>query len=318
MVQFLIRLNHSHRLSKIVHGLGDIMTQTTKQDYIQFPSEWEPIESKHVGPFVTRITHRRPDGTTDVRTSRRHRKLFGPEGEVEGKQRTPLFIWRPRVLNWWIAVLFMIGSWHFFFASALLLANNPDSFLIDLIYFTGSIFFTTAGYSTYYQSINAPEALDSKGQTTVTKKKRYFGWQPQRIDFWATFPLFIGTLCFNVMTFMAFFSFQWMAYDIFGWIPNFVGSILFLVAGTFGVLEFCHHFWCWQFKNVTWWIVVSNFLGCVCFMISAFAAFSRPNPIGNNLFFWATFTTLVGAFCFFVSSYLMWPEMAAAEQTENK
>lgn len=294
-----------------------IMTTTVKRGYIHFSEEWEHIDSEHVGPFITKITHRRPDGTTDVRTSRRHRKHFGPLGREDKKKRTPLLIWRPHALNWWIAVLFMIGSWHFFFASALLLANVPDSFLIDLIYFSGSIFFTAAGYSTYNQSINAPKALDNKGQTATTKKRRYFGWQPHRIDFWVTFPLFIGTLCFNFMTFMGFFSLQWMAYDIFGWIPNFVGSILFLIAGTAGVLEFCHHFWCWQFKNVTWWIVVSNFLGCVCFMLSAFAAFSRPNPIGDNLFFWATLTTLLGAVCFFVSSYLMWPEMAKAERGED-
>jgi hypothetical protein len=39
--------------------------------------------------------------------------------------------------------------------------------------------------------------------------------------------------------------------------------------------------------------------------------------MGNNLFFWATLTTLLGAVCFFVSSYLMWPEMAAAEKADK-
>ena len=294
------------------------MTTLIKRGYIHFSDEWEHVESEHVGPFITKIIHRRPDGKTDVRTSRRHRKHFGPLGREAGKQRTPLLIWRPRALNWWIAVLFMIGSWHFFFSSLLLLAGVSYSYLLDFIYFTGSIFFTSAGYCSYYQSINAPEALDSNGQATATKKRRYFGWQPQRIDFWVTFPLFIGTLFFNVLTFMGFFSLQWYAYDIFTWIPNFIGSILFLISGIAGVLEFCHHFWCWQLKNVTWWIVISNFWGCVFFMISAFAAFLRPDPIGNNLFFWATLTTLLGAVCFFVSSYLMWPEMAAAEQAQNK
>lgn len=289
------------------------MTTTIKHGYIHFPDEWEQVDSEHVGPFITQITHLRPDGMTDVRTSRRHRKHFGPLDMAEEKKRPSLFIWRPRVLNWWIAVLFMIGSWHFFFASALLLAGNPDSFLIDLIYFTGSIFFTSAGYCSYYQSINAPDALDENGRVSPTKKRRFFAWQPYRIDFWATFPLFIGTLFFNVLTFMGFFTLQWYAYDILTWIPNFIGSVLFISAGTAGMIEFCHHFWCWQFKNVTWWIVSSNFMGCVFFMISAFTAFSRPDPIGNNLFFWATFTTLLGAVCFFVSSYLMWPEMAKEE-----
>lgn len=291
-------------------------TTMIERGYIQFSDQWEHVETHGVGPFVTKITHLRPDGATDVRTSRRHRKRFGPLGKAAEKQRTPLLIWRPYALNWWIAVLFMIGSWHFFFASALLLADVPYSYLMDFIYFSGSIFFTLAGYSSYYQSINAPETVDKDGRVSPTKKRRYFAWQPYRIDFWVTFPLFIGTLFFNVLTLMGFFSLQWYAYDILSWIPNSIGSILFLIAGTAGVLEFCHHFWCRQHKNVTWWIVITNFWGCVFFMISALAAFSRPNPIGNNLFFWATLTTLLGAVCFFVSSYLMWPEMAKEESTE--
>jgi len=286
------------------------MTTTVKRDYIHFSDEWEHVESQHVGPFVTKITHHRPDGTTDVRTSRRHRKLFGPEESAQEKKRPFLFLWRPHVLNWWIAVLFMIGSLHFICGSLLVLAGSQYAYLIDLIFFIGSIFFTSAGYSQYNQSINAPETLDENGRVSATQNRRYFAWQPQRIDFWATFPQFIGTLCFNIMTFMAFFSLSWMAYDIFSWIPNFVGSVLFLIAGTASVLEFCHHFWCWQWKNITWWIVMLSFAGCIAFMISAFMAFVHPDPVFDNLMTWATVFTLLGAICFFVSAYLLWPEMA--------
>lgn len=61
-----------------------------------------------------------------------------------------------------------------------------------------------------------------------------------------------------------------------------------------------------------------NFAGCVAFMISAFMAFVRPNPIFDSLATWATIFTLTGAACFFVGAYLMWPEMASEEQTESK
>jgi hypothetical protein len=294
------------------------MTQTVKQGYIHFPSEWEHIESRHVGPFITRIVHRRPDGSSDVRTSRRHRKHFGPEESDQEKKRPSLFIWRPRSLNWWIAVLFMIGSLHFVIGSLLSLAGSSYAYLIDLIFFTGSLFFTVAGYSQYYQSINAPEALDNNGRALKPAKRRYLGWQPGRIDFWATFPQFLGTLAFNVTTFTAFLDVDWLGYDILVWSPDFIGSVLFLVAGSASVFEFCHHFWCWQWKNLTWWIVMISFAGCVAFMISAFMAFVRPDPIFNNLMTWATIFTLIGAVCFFVSAYLMWPEMAAEEQVENK
>jgi hypothetical protein len=290
------------------------MPNSIKQGYILFSDEWEHIKTQYVGPFATRVVHRRSDGTLDVRTSRRHRKQFGPKPGPEevGKKGPKYLLWRPRSLNWWIAVLFMIGSWHFVSGSLLTLAGSSYVYFIDLIYFSGSIFFTSAGYSQYYQAINAPQALDKDGRPAA-QKRRYFGWQPSRLDFWATFPQFLGTLAFNVSTFMAFASVQWLGYDILVWVPDYVGSILFLVSGTAAVLEFCHQLWCWQLKSLTWWIVIINFLGCVFFMISAFTAFVRPEPIFNNLLTWATVFTLLGAVCFFIGAYLMWPEMSQEE-----
>ena len=55
------------------------MTDTVRQGYIEFPAEWEYMESNTVGLFVTRVVHQKPDGQIDTRTSRRHRKGFGPE-----------------------------------------------------------------------------------------------------------------------------------------------------------------------------------------------------------------------------------------------
>lgn len=291
------------------------MPTSTKRGYIHFSDRWEHLESQYVGPFLTRIVHRRPDGTLDTRTSRRHRKLFGPEPgpEATEQHRRRYFLWRPRSLNWWIALLFMIGSWHFISGSWFVLVGSPYVYAVDLIFFTGSIFFTSAGYSQYYQAINAPETLDEKGRSLAGQKRRYFGWQPHRLDFWATLPQFLGTLAFNVSTFMAFVNVAWLGYDILVWVPDYVGSILFLVSGTAAVLEFCHRFWCWQLNNLTWWITIINFIGCVAFMISAFAAFVRPNPVFSQLATWANIFTLVGAVCFFVGAYLMWPEMAQEE-----
>jgi len=294
------------------------MTTTVKRGHIHFSSDWEHLESEKVGPFVTRIVHRRDDGALDVRTSRRHRKRFGPEPEAEAaaKRHHKYWLWRPKDLNWWIAVLFMIGSWHFVSGSLLILAGSTKVYLIDLIYFSGSIFFTSAGYSQYYQAINAPDALDNQGRA-VDKKRRYFGWQPERIGFWSTFPQFLGTLAFNVTTATAFLSVQVLGYDVLVWVPDYVGSVLFLVSGVACVFEYCHRFWCWNRRDLTWWIVMINFLGCVFFMISAFLAFVRPDPIFDNLATWATIFTALGAVCFFVGAYLMWPEMAAEEQAAS-
>jgi len=292
------------------------MSTSIKRGYIHFSNKWAHVESQHVGPFVTRFVHHSQDGKLDVRTSRGHRKRFRPESVAEAVKwkRNKYWLWRPGSLNWWIAVLFMIGSWHFISGSLLVLAGSSNEKLIDIVYFTGSIFFTSAGYSQYYQAINAPEELDENGQP-AKQKRRFLGWQPHRLDFWATFPQFLGTLAFNVSTFMAFANVQWLGYDLLVWVPDFVGSVLFLISGIAAVFEFCHRFWCWERKSLTWWIVIINFIGCVGFMISAFVAFVRPQPIFANLLTWATIFTLLGAVCFFVGAYLMWPEMAEKEAT---
>lgn len=296
------------------------MSTASEQLFLVFPSSWEHVESASVGPFVTRIVHRRPDGEIDVRSSRRHRKQFGPEPvyvaeEIVAKRSRPtLFLWRPRSLNWWIAVLFMIGSWHFVSGSVLVLAGSTYAYVIDLIFFVGSIFFTSAGYSQYYQSINAPQTVDERGAQTQPQGRRFFAWQPGHIGFWATFPQFLGTLAFNMSTFAAFINVNWLGYDLLVWVPDYVGSILFLISGIAAVVEFCHRFLCWQPGNISWWIVMINFIGCVAFMISAIVAFVRPEPIFDNLATWATIFTLIGAACFFVAAYLMWPEMGAKEE----
>lgn len=284
------------------------MATQTRHGYIDFPAEWEHVETHSVGPFVTRVVHRRKDGVQDIRTSRRHRKNLG--AETAAKSRLSWFIWRPASLNWWIAVLFMIGAWHFVSGSVLVLIGFSNAYLIDLVFFLGSIFFTSAGYSQYYQSINAPVAIDTAGRPQAQAARRYLGWQPKRIDFWATFPQFLGTLAFNVSTFAAFASVGWLGYEVAVWVPDYVGSILFLISGAAAVVEFCHRLFCWKNRELTWWIVIINFVGCVAFMLSAILAFPLPVAIFGRLATWSTIFTLIGAVCFFVGAYLMWPEMS--------
>ncbi|AKB31100.1 hypothetical protein MSSIH_0410 [Methanosarcina siciliae HI350] len=288
------------------------MSTSIKRGYIYFPDTWEHIESQYVGPFATRIVHRRPDGTVDIRTSRRHRKRFGPEPEPEAaeKKRPKYLLWRPRSLNWWIAVLFMIGASNFALGSVLFLAGFKRNIILTLIFFIGSIFFTSAGYSQYHQSINAETTVGGDVQNT---KRKWLAWQPVRIDFWVTFSQFLGTIMFNFNTFDAFLNLGWIGQDLLIWVPDMVGSIFFQISGTLAVFEICHRWWCWRSRNIDWWITIINFVGCVAFLISAFLAYIRPDPIFDNLALWSTAFTLIGAVCFFVGAYLMWPEMAREE-----
>ncbi|MFN2264564.1 MAG: hypothetical protein ACK2UM_09880 [Anaerolineales bacterium] len=290
------------------------MTETTVQDHLQTPAEWKHLESQHVGPFLTRMIHERKDGSTHIWSSRRHRKNFGPEiltseGEPQAlKKRPSLFVWAPGELNWWIAVLFMIGSFGFILGSVMFLTGFSNDMLINATFFIGSVFFTSAGYSQYNQSINAATTI---GSDSMPKKRKWFALQPGRIDFWVTFSQFLGTIMFNFNTFDAFLDLGWLGQDLAIWRPDMIGSILFQISGTLAVFEVCHRWWCWQRRRIAWWITMINFIGCVAFLISAFMAFVRPNPIFENLATYATIFTLIGAVCFFVGSYLMWPEMSA-------
>ena len=293
------------------------MTETTTYDHLQTPAEWKHLESHHVGPFLTSMTHEQADGSTHIWSSRRHRKNFGPEIlTAEGKpdvsaKRPTLFLWAPGKLNWWIAVLFMIGSFGFILGSVLFLAGYSNGTVIGVIFFLGSVFFTSAGYSQYNQSINAANVVGIDAPATTRRK--WFALQPGRIDFWVTFSQFLGTIMFNFNTFNSLLGLGWLGQDLKVWVPDMVGSTLFQISGTLAVFELCHRWWCWQRRSISWWITMINFTGCVAFLISAFMAFVRPNPILEHLATWATLFTLIGAVCFFVGAYLMWPEMSSEE-----
>jgi hypothetical protein len=296
------------------------MTETVAHGHLQMPAEWKHLESYHVGPFLTRVSHERADGSTHIWSSRRHRKNFGPEVLTpEGKPQAPkkrpsLFVWAPGELNWWIAVLFMIGSFGFILGSVLFLSGYSNGMVINATFFLGSVFFTSAGYSQYNQSINAATTVGSDSPAT---RRKWFALQPGRIDFWITFSQFLGTIMFNFNTFDAFLDLGWFGQDLAIWVPDMVGSVLFQISGTLAVFEVCHRWWCWQRRSFSWWITIINFIGCVAFLISAFMAFVRPNPIIENLATWATIFTLIGAVCFFVGAYLMWPEMSSEAIAEN-
>jgi hypothetical protein len=218
--------------------------------------------------------------------------------------RPALFVWAPATLTWWIAVLFMVGSSGFILGSLLFLTGYSNSYIINLSFFVGSIFFTAAGYSQYSQSINAAAGGGSQ------QRRKWFAWQPRRMDYWVTLSQFLGTIMFNLNTFDAFLNLGWLGQDLAIWVPDMVGSVLFQISGTLAVLEIYRRRVRRHNHKISWWIVMINFLGCVAFLTSAFMAFVRPDPLVANLATYATIFTLIGALCFFMGAYLMWPEMS--------
>ena len=268
------------------------------------------------GPFLTWIV-RAADAKHQLQTSRRARKRLAPLAIATAKE-PPLAasgrvshhwfrFWAPQRLAWWIAVLFMIGS--LLFAVGGMRAAWPDltamqwldTAMLGPVFFTGSLFFTAAGYLQFYEALNSdfPDGV---------ARRRFIGWRPRNLGYLASLSQFVGTLLFNFNTADAMIAgLGWEGEDLLVWTPNMVGCVCFLVASQLAVVEFSHRWIAFRPGQLAWWIVALNMTGSVFFMASGIASFTETDGSVVAPFI-ANAGTFVGAVCFFVGAYLLVPE----------
>ncbi len=262
----------------------------------------EEIASRGLGPFVTERTLRFTDGTVARWDSRRERKRARTDSETTW--------WAPRALGWWIAVLFAVGATCFAVAAVPTLAGAVGTRTDNLVYFVGSLFFTTAGLLLYAQVAG----VDAPGVTGVGARARLLlVLRPQRIDWLAAVIQSVGTVFFNVSTGRALWvTFTSTATENSGvWRPDTLGSICFLVSSYLSYAEVCHGAGRWKPTGLPWWITVGNLVGSVAFGVSAVA--SKVLSSGElRSASWTTIGTFVGGLCFLGSSILLLPERTAA------
>jgi hypothetical protein len=247
------------------------------------------------GSALTFVDHMRPDGRIVRWESRHHRKhLTSAAGSTW---------WAPRARGWWIAVLFAVGSLLFAVGSLPGYVSAAGPRWDTVTYFVGSLFFTSAAFLTYREAVDAAPAAQNPGH------RRFFVYQPRRIDWWATAVQLAGTLYFNVSTGVATqadLAAQTAHQHI--WRPDAIGSVCFLVSSVLAWFEVCHGPVAWRPRSWSWWITLANLVGSVAFGISAVAGYINPvtgqvrNASGANLW------TLVGAVCFFAGAVLLLPE----------
>lgn len=281
------------------------------------------VEQGGPWPFITRRVFERPDHARMVWQSRHHRKgllrwAFSEAVEVAEAISTHLRL--PRKLNWWIGGLFAVGSLLFGLASVLglspdlAMAWSMDSERINAIFFVGSISFTFAAYLQLYQSANTgtfPPDL-----STVQTKAVLFGWRPADIGWLSSALQFLGTLLFNVNTFDAMIpSLSLIQRDFAVWVPGFIGSVFFLVSGYLAFIETCHSHWAWKPKNISWWVVFINMLGCVGFMVAAVFAGDLLRGPSTAVSTISVLFTLLGAIGFLVGSLLMLQETVSPSES---
>ncbi len=281
------------------------------------------VETKGPWPFVTRRVYLATDQSKWIWSSRHHRKrlLLSAAGEPENiTVALSSCLWMPLRLNWWIGVVFAIGSLLFVLASGLSLAPHLaaawslDSTGINSIFFTGSIPFTIAAYLQIYQAANAGEFISN--EAPETKRPKLIGWRPHDIGWLSSALQFLGTILFNINTFDAMLpGLDWLQQDLFVWAPDVVGSTLFLASGYLAFIETCHTHWAWKPLSISWWAVFTNLSGSVAFMISAVFALVLPGQPNVEVMTISVVFTLIGAFGFFIGSLLMIAETSASRES---
>lgn len=293
----------------------------TDQQITEDNTQPESVDTAGPWPFVTQRFVQAADGTRHLWSSRHHRKDLhhaeyvttaqSEEAVAAGMWRC---LWMPDRLNWWIGVIFALGSLLFLLASLLSLvpslarAWSLDSTGINVIFFAGSIPFTIAAYLQLFQAANAGESPPRDDRSP--RRPVLFGWQPHNIGWLSGALQFVGTILFNINCFDALMpSLDWWQQDLDIWAPDFVGSILFLGSGYLGFIETCHAHWAWKPSSLSWWVVFINLLGCIGFMISAFFAFVLPGSPNMDAVTISIAFTLFGSVGFLVGSLLMLPEM---------
>ena len=268
---------------------------------LNLPEGWSCIKTTGLGPFVTKAVLKHPQGLHVFWNSREHRKHHNLLGSGHG----PTW-YAPKAIGWWIGILFAIGAFCFTIGPTPSYLNWIGVQKDGLTFFVGSIFFTTAAFSQYIETINARQT--PKG-SLLKEKIRFFTWEPRRIDWLASVVQFIGTLFFNISTFYALnFSMTTQQLNHLVWGPDAYGSICFLIASGLVWIEVGHSLFSWKTGNLSWHIALLNLIGSMAFGVSAIAAFVLPvtgEPLNILL---VNLGTFVGGVCFLFGGILLLPE----------
>lgn len=262
-------------------------------------------------PFVT---HRRIriGGRRLVWRARAARK--GLQREIAALETAQVPFWRTAGYNWATGLLFAIGSVLFMLGAGLSLFPRPPIPMgaINLIFFAGSIPFTTAGYLQLFQAANAPEPAPAPAPVPAPAVA-LIGWRPRSPGWISAFAQFLGTIQFNFNTFDAIVApDRWYVEDIAVWTPGMVGSVLFLVSGYLAFVETCGGWWRWRPRDFDWRIAAWNLAGCVFFMTASTLAFVPRGAEAWWLPALANLHLLLGAGGFLIGALLSMRESRAA------
>jgi hypothetical protein len=197
--------------------------------------------------------------------------------------------------TWWMAILFAGGSACFVIASLPGFVQLAGSQVAGVVYFVGSLQFTSAAAIQWLQTF------------------RHFG-----VEWWSSAIQFAGTLFFNRNTYDAMQEgLDANSYDRLVWTPDVLGSICFLVSSYLAYAAVTGGFFVRPRQTRDSVIATLNLAGSIAFGIAAIAAFWAPSSGSIVDLAAANGFTALGGLCFFVGAILLLPGRAPSSQPDD-
>ena len=199
-------------------------------------------------------------------------------------------------------MLFAIGSTCFLVGPLPGFIQLVGSAADGIVFFVGSLFFTTAALLQYLQAANADR--DRGGG-----RMRLLRFELRNVAWWSSGIQLIGTLFFNRSTFNALqTSLDTAATNRLVWRPDALGSICFLVSGALAYWALRGSLRHWLPRTYEGRIAAINLAGCVLFGISALTSFVVPETGDAVDLAAANVTTSLGALGFLVGALMLLPD----------
>jgi len=120
--------------------------------YRNIPQDWKILEWHGFLGFPPRIRYQLPNTEEVEWMSRRQRKRkrYTRAGQTKAW-------WESVRISKWMCVLFMIGSFAFAAGALLCFDISLPTIVPGVIFFLGSLFFTSAAYLQFLEAINVPD-----------------------------------------------------------------------------------------------------------------------------------------------------------------
>jgi hypothetical protein len=170
----------------------------------------------------------------------------------------------------------------------------------------GGVFFSTGGYSSVLLAINAPHRR--RDGSWARAPWRWWAREPRNYDYLAAAVLFAGTIVFGINLVDSLLgSLTPTQENRLVWNPDVIGCSLFLISGGLAMIDISGSWWRWRHEGLGWWIVFTNQIGSILFMVAAVASFVRADGdlIAVGIANWGTLT---GALCFAAAGFAQFYE----------